>query len=156
MDSKIEMMSQMVAGMLQNIVDEQVAKNATTNLDSVLEFIKNASVGYIGVQRDEKTLLPTFYYKKIPSIDDDTQVIILDPMLATGGSLSYAIDLVKKEGAKNIICATIVSVQEGIDKVLNNHPNVSIYTCAKDLKLNEKGYIVPGLGDCGDRLFGTK
>lgn len=124
-------------------------------LDGFLDLIPNASVGYIGVKRNEETLKPIEYFVKLPKIDDNTDIIVLDPMLATGGSASYAIDIIKKNGGKKIIFASIVSAPEGIELIEKNHPDVKLYTCAKDIKLNDIGYIVPGLGDCGDRLFGT-
>lgn len=122
------------------------------------EIIPTAKVGYIGLFRDEKTLEPHEYYAKFPDtiIDDNTITLVVDPMLATGGSAIAAIDMIKKRGAKNIKFACIVSAPEGLHALSKAHPDIEIFAATEDEKLNEKGYIVPGLGDCGDRLFGTK
>lgn len=117
----------------------------------------DAKISHLGVYRDEETLLPVRYYFKFPEIENKRNVVvfILDPMLATGGSMNYAINEVKLKGIKNIIICSLVSAPEGVNEVLKLHADVKIYTCSLDKKLNEKGYIVPGLGDAGDRLFGT-
>lgn len=125
-------------------------------VDGVSRLIPQSKVGYIGLYRDEETLEPKLYYAKFPSNMPDSTVIVLDPMLATGGSCVKAIDILKERGAKHIIYMGIVGVDEGIQNVQKHHPDVDIYLAAKDECLNENGYIVPGLGDCGDRLFGTK
>ncbi|MBP3284724.1 MAG: uracil phosphoribosyltransferase [Clostridia bacterium] len=125
-------------------------------LDGVLNIIPNAKVGHIGLFRNEDTLEPTQYYFKVPSGIEERTVIILDPMLATGGSACDAIASVKKIGVKNIKFLCIISAPEGIARIQKEHPDVQIYTTSVDEKLNEKGYIVPGLGDAGDRIFGTK
>jgi uracil phosphoribosyltransferase len=125
-------------------------------LDAFTDMIPTAQVGHIGIVRDEKTLQPTTYIEKIPFIAAKTSVFILDPMLATGGTLVKAIDRLKEKGAKNITYLGLVGVQTGIDYVVKHHPDVVMYLAARDSHLNEKGYIVPGLGDCGDRLYGTE
>jgi len=125
-------------------------------LDGALELIPNAKVGHLGLYRDEKTLQPVEYYAKFPSTLSEAMVILLDPMLATGGSSSAALSILKKKGAKEIKCLSLVSAPEGVKKMSNDHPDVLIYTASVDRQLNERGYIVPGLGDAGDRLFGTR
>lgn len=125
-------------------------------VDGVLRLIPAAKVGHIGLYRDEKTLKPVEYFCKLPQDIGDREVIITDPMLATGGSAADAITMLKKRGAKNIRLMCLIAAPEGIKKVMDSHPDVDIYVAAIDEKLNEHGYIVPGLGDAGDRLFGTK
>lgn len=125
-------------------------------VEGIQVLIPQAKVGYIGLYRNEETLEPQLYYAKFPSNISNATVILVDPMLATGGSCVKAIDVLKEHGAKNIIYMGIVGVQEGIDNVQKAHPDIDIFLASKDECLNEKGYIVPGLGDCGDRLFGTK
>jgi uracil phosphoribosyltransferase len=125
-------------------------------LDGALDLIPNAKVGHIGLYRDEKTLQPIEYYAKFPPVMSEAIVIMLDPMLATGGSSSAAISLLKKKNAKKLKCLSLVSAPEGISRMHEDHPDVMIYTASIDRKLNENGYIVPGLGDAGDRLYGTK
>ena len=125
-------------------------------VEGIQRLIPQSKVGYIGLFRNEETLEPELYFAKLPSNIAEATVLLVDPMLATGGSCAKAISVLKEKGAKNIIYMGVVGVQEGIDKVHNAHPDVDIFLAAKDEKLNEKGYIVPGLGDCGDRLFGTK
>ncbi|MGR3290243.1 MAG: uracil phosphoribosyltransferase [Paracoccaceae bacterium] len=125
-------------------------------LDGVLELIPAARVGFVGLYRDEKTLKPVQYYYKVPDGLSERLVIALDPMLATGNSSVAAIDLLKKSGAKNIRFMCLLAAPEGIARMKDAHPDVQIVTAAIDEKLNEVGYIVPGLGDAGDRMFGTK
>ena len=125
-------------------------------VEGIQRLIPQAKVGYVGLARNEETLEPELYYAKFPSNIGEATVFVVDPMLATGGSCAKAIEILKEKGAKNIIYMGIVGVDEGINKVRGEHPDVDIFLAAKDEKLNEKGYIVPGLGDCGDRLFGTK
>ena len=125
-------------------------------VDGLTAVIPQAKVGHIGLARDEKTLQPQEYYVKFPDSITESTVILVDPMLATGGSVSYAIKLLKNRGIKDIIYAGIVGAPEGVKRIKKDHPDVDIYLAALDDKLNEVGYIVPGLGDCGDRLFGTK
>ena len=125
-------------------------------LDGVLELIPSARVGFVGLYRDEETLKPVQYYFKVPTELEDRLVIAVDPMLATGNSSVAAIDLLKQAGAKNIRFLCLLAAPEGIERMQQAHPDVPIVTAAIDSHLNEKGYIVPGLGDAGDRMFGTK
>lgn len=125
-------------------------------LDGMLELIPSARVGFVGLYRDEKTLQPVQYYFKVPDHLDERMVIAVDPMLATGNSSVAAIDLLKKAGAKNIRFLCLLAAPEGIARMEEAHPDVPIVTAAVDSHLNEHGYIVPGLGDAGDRMFGTK
>ncbi len=124
-------------------------------VNGFLEIIPDANVGHIGLQRNEDTLEPIKYYSKTPNNIDEATVVLLDPMLATGGSSSEAIKYLKNRGAKNCIFACLVAAPEGVEKLFNDHPDVKIFISAYDRKLNEKGYILPGLGDAGDRTFGT-
>ena len=128
-------------------------------VDGMLSLLPNAKVGHIGMYRDHETLKPVPYYCKLPSEIsevDTTQVIVLDPMLATGGSGSAAINFLKQQGAKHIKFMCLIASQAGIDALTKDHPDVDVYAAAFDKDLNEHAYIVPGLGDAGDRLFGTK
>ncbi len=125
-------------------------------VDGILELIPAAKVGHIGMYRDEETLEPHEYFIKLPDDIDSRQLLVVDPMLATGGSAIMAIDSLKKRGATNIKFVCLVSAPEGVKALRDAHPDVDIYTAALDDHLNENGYIVPGLGDAGDRLFGTK
>ena len=124
-------------------------------LEPFLNVIPAAKVGHIGLERDHETLLPREYYCKLPDDIAEREVIVLDPMLATGGSGSAAIEFIKKRGAKNIRFACIIAAPVGIEVIKKDHPDVDIYVGCLDEKLNDVGYIVPGLGDAGDRLFGT-
>ena len=125
-------------------------------VDGIRDLIPTAKVGHIGLYRDEETLEPQTYYAKFPKEIESGTVILVDPMLATGGSLVKGIEILKEKGAKDIIYVGLVGAPEGIKKVQEAHPDVHIFLAALDEKLNENGYIVPGLGDCGDRIFGTK
>ncbi len=125
-------------------------------VDGMLEIIPNAKVGHIGLYRDPDTHKPVEYYCKMPEDIDQRQIYIVDPMLATGGSASAAIDFVKQRGGKNIIFMCLIAATEGIEVLQREHPDVDIYIAAKDEELNENKYIVPGLGDAGDRIFGTR
>jgi len=125
-------------------------------LDGVLELIPSARVGFVGLYRDEETLQPVQYYFKVPEGLDERLVIAVDPMLATGNSSVAAVDLLKKAGAKNLRFMCLLAAPEGIARMQEAHPDVPIVTAAIDDRLNEIGYIVPGLGDAGDRMFGTK
>ena len=125
-------------------------------VEGILTLIPSAKVGHIGLFRDPETLEPVKYYCKMPSDIAERDVIILDPMLATGGSAAAAITFVKEYGVKNIKLMNILAAPEGIARVRQEHPDVDIYVAAVDEKLNNHGYIVPGLGDAGDRIFGTK
>ncbi len=122
--------------------------------NGVISMLPTAKIGHIGLYRDEKTLKPVEYFCKLPNVENPL-VLVCDPMLATGGSSSDAISILKKKGFKNIRLLCLVGAPEGVKKVLEDHPDVEIYLCALDEKLNEKGYIIPGLGDAGDRIFGT-
>ena len=125
-------------------------------VNGILNLIPNAKVGHIGLYRDPATLEPVEYYCKLPDDAEHRQLIVLDPMLATGGSASAAISFIKQRGCNNIRLVNLIAAPEGIARVQKDHPDVDIYVAACDEKLNDHGYIVPGLGDAGDRLFGTK
>ena len=125
-------------------------------LDGVLSLVSSARVGFLGMYRDEETLQPVEYYVKLPGDLDQRDAIVLDPMLATGNSSVAAIETVKKAGARSVMLVCLVAAPEGIDHVHADHPDVHIVTAAVDRGLNEKGFIVPGLGDAGDRLYGTR
>jgi uracil phosphoribosyltransferase len=124
--------------------------------NGILRLIPNALVGHLGIYRDSNTLAPVPYYHKFPEKLEEKECIVLDPMLATGGSAAYAVDILKKQGALNIKFVCIIAAPEGINTLYQAHPDVCIYTASIDQHLNDHGYIVPGLGDAGDRLFGTK
>jgi uracil phosphoribosyltransferase len=125
-------------------------------VDGISDLISNARIGHIGIYRDHDTLKPMTYYSKFPENLSGSIVMVLDPMLATGGSSSDAIKVLKEHGAKSIKLVCIVGAPEGIDRITKDHPDVQIFIAGLDEKLNINGYIVPGLGDAGDRLFGTK
>ena len=125
-------------------------------VDGILELIPAAKVGHIGLYRDEETFEPHEYFVKLPEDIDARQSFVVDPMLATGGSAIMAIDALKERGASNIKFVCLVAAPEGVKALQEAHPDIDIYTASLDEKLNEHGYIVPGLGDAGDRLFGTK
>ena len=125
-------------------------------VDGLLSLVPAAKVGHIGMYRDEETLKPVEYLVKLPEDIDQRQIFVVDPMLATGGSAILAVDSLKKRGAANIKFVCLVAAPEGVKKLQEAHPDIDIYTASLDEKLNEHGYIVPGLGDAGDRLFGTK
>ncbi|MBQ7182528.1 MAG: uracil phosphoribosyltransferase [Clostridia bacterium] len=125
-------------------------------VDGILELVPNAKVGHIGLYRDPQTLLPVEYYCKLPEDAEHRQLIVLDPMLATGGSAAAAISFIKQRGCSNIRLVNLIAAPEGIAHIQKEHPDVDIYVAALDEKLNDHGYIIPGLGDAGDRLFGTK
>ena len=125
-------------------------------VDGVLQMIPSAKVGHIGMYRDEETLKPHEYFFKMPPDIEERECIIVDPMLATGGSANMAIEALKKRGARNIRLAVLVAAPEGVKAIQDANPDVDIYAAALDEKLMDNGYIYPGLGDAGDRLFGTK
>ncbi|QTX33593.1 uracil phosphoribosyltransferase [Aminithiophilus ramosus] len=125
-------------------------------VEGILRLIPNAKVGHVGLYRDPETLEPVEYYCKLPNDIQERDIFILDPMLATGGSAVAAIDLVKRQGGKKISLVNLIAAPEGVRRVHASHPEIDIYVAALDEKLNDHGYIVPGLGDAGDRLFGTK
>lgn len=125
-------------------------------LDGILELIPAARVGFVGLYRDPETLQPVQYYCKLPAGLDERVTIVVDPMLATGNSSAAAVDLIKAEGAKEVIFLCLLAAPEGVARMQAAHPDVRIVTAALDSHLNDHGYIVPGLGDAGDRMFGTK
>ena len=125
-------------------------------VDGLLQLVPSARVGHVGLYRDPKTLQAVEYYYKVPQQLEDRDVLVCDPMLATGGSATAAITFLKEYGCKHIKLMSIIGAPEGIKKVQEEHPDVDIFVAAEDEKLNEHGYIVPGLGDAGDRIFGTK
>jgi len=124
-------------------------------VNGFLQIIPEAKVGHIGLQRDEETLKPVEYYYKVPKHLESAEVVMLDPMLATGGSASEALKYLKNRGASKLAFACLVAAPEGIEKIKTEHPDVKIFAAAMDRELNTKGYILPGLGDAGDRTFGT-
>lgn len=124
-------------------------------VDGMLDLIPAAKVGHIGMYRDHETMEPVEYFVKLPTDIHERQLFVVDPMLATGGSAIAAIDALKKRGASTIKFVCLVAAPEGVEALRNAHPDVDIYSAALDEKLNENGYILPGLGDAGDRLFGT-
>jgi len=125
-------------------------------MDGVLECVPSAKVSVVGMYRDEETLEPVPYFQKLVSQIDERLALIVDPMLATGGSLIATIDLLKEAGCKSIKCLVLVAAPEGVEALKQAHPDVELYTAAIDDHLNEHGYIIPGLGDAGDKIFGTK
>jgi uracil phosphoribosyltransferase len=139
-----------------NVVLVPVLRAGLGMVDGIKRMIPTAKIGHIGLYRNEVTLQPCEYYLKVPQDLDKAMVFILDPMLATGGSACKAISLLKEKGAQNIKLICLVGVQQGVDAVQKMHPDVDIFLTSLDEKLNKIGYIVPGLGDAGDRLFGTK
>ena len=143
-----------------HIIEKQVAivpilRAGLGMVDALMSLIPAAKVGHIGLYRDHDTLQPVEYYCKLPTDIEQRQVLVLDPMLATGGSSAAAIEFIKKRGAKKIKLVCVIGAPEGVEAVQKAHPDVDIYVGALDEKLNENGYILPGLGDAGDRLFGT-
>lgn len=157
-DAEIEtpvakMMGKQISGKKLGIVP--VLRAGLGMVQGMLNLIPTAKVGHIGLYRNPQTLEPVEYYCKLPDVED-RDFIIVDPMLATGGSASAAIMLLKEKGIKNIKLMCLVAAPEGVQKVNADHPDVRIYVAALDDKLNDQGYIVPGLGDAGDRIFGTK
>ena len=139
-----------------NYVFVPILRAGTGMLDGIIKLIPNAKIGHVGMYRDENTFKPNVYYFKVPKDISKKEVLVLDPMLATGGSGIDAIILLKEKGVKKIKFVCIISAPEGIKKMQEIHPDVQIYTASIDKKLNENAYIVPGLGDAGDRIFGTK
>jgi uracil phosphoribosyltransferase len=139
----------------QNVVLIPVLRAGLGMVEGFLQLIPDAKLGHIGLERNETTLLPNSYYLKTPKKLGNAEVILLDPMLATGGSASAAIRSLKKRGAKNIVFACLLAAPEGVKKMFRDHSDLIIFTAALDRQLNKKGYILPGLGDAGDRTFGT-
>ena len=146
--------SRMLSGKKVGIVP--ILRAGLGMVDGVLNLVPAARVGHIGLYRDPETLQPVEYYCKLPDASQNRELLVLDPMLATGGSASAAITFLKQRGCHNIRLVNLIAAPEGIARVQKDHPDVNIYVAACDEKLNEHGYIVPGLGDAGDRLFGTK
>ena len=147
-------MANVIAG--KKMVVVPILRAGLGMVDGILQMIPSARIGHIGIFRDEETLQPVEYFAKFPDGLDQRDIFIVDPMLATGGSAIAAINSIKKRGAKNIKLVCLVGAPEGVKAVNEAHPDVTIYLASLDEKLNEKGYIVPGLGDAGDRIFGTK
>ncbi len=143
------------AKLTHDIILVPVLRAGLGMVNGFLQIIPEAKVGHIGLQRDEETLKPIEYYYKVPKHLETAEVVMLDPMLATGGSASEALKYLKKRGATKLVFACLVAAPEGIDKIKSEHPDVKIYAAALDRQLNSKGYILPGLGDAGDRTFGT-
>ena len=141
--------------MASDVVVVPVLRAGLGMLDAVLELVPTARVGYIGLQRDEHTAIASRYYSKLPQGLSDSYVLMIDPMLATGGSASAALDLLRQAGASGVRIVCIVAAPEGVAVLEREHPDVSIYTPVVDSHLNSQKYIVPGLGDFGDRLYGT-
>jgi len=141
--------------LLHDVVLIPVLRAGLGMVDGFLEIIPDAKLGHVGLERNEITLEPNTYYLKTPKDLKNSDVILLDPMLATGGSASAAITFLKKRGAKNLVFACLISAPEGVKKMLKEHPDLIIFTAVLDRQLNKKGYILPGLGDAGDRTFGT-
>ncbi len=139
-----------------DIVVVPVLRAGMGMLDAVLKLVPTARVGFVGLYRDPVTKQPVEYYEKLPPVRDPALAIVIDPMLATGGSLVAAIDLLKRHGYREIVVLTILSAPEGLRAVETAHPDVAVFTGAVDECLNDHKYIVPGLGDAGDRLFGTQ
>ena len=146
--------TQVIAGKKLAIVP--ILRAGLGMVDGIMSLVPAAKVGHIGLYRDPNTLEPVEYYCKLPADAQEREILLVDPMLATGGSASAAIGFLKKRGCKNIKLMVLVAAPEGIEYLTNKHPDVEIYAGAVDKCLNENGYIVPGLGDAGDRIFGTK
>ena len=145
-----------VQQLAKNVIIVPILRAGLGMVDGIQMIIPTAKIGHVGMYRDEETLEPHEYYAKFPKEIVGGTVLVVDPMLATGGSASAAITAVKQRGATDIRYVGLVGCPEGVAKLNEDHPDVDIYLAAMDEKLNEVGYIVPGLGDCGDRLFGTK
>lgn len=146
----------MTKELAKDIVLVPILRAGLGMVNGIADLIPTVKIAHVGLYRDEETLIPHTYFEKYPKNVKDAIVIIVDPMLATGGSAIVAIDMVKKQGAENIRLACLVGAPEGVQAVEKAHPDVNIYLAALDEKLNDKGYIIPGLGDAGDRIFGTK
>jgi uracil phosphoribosyltransferase len=146
----------MIPTLAKEVVIVPILRAGLGMVAGIQQLIPTAKVGHVGMYRDEETLKPQQYYFKVPPTIQDATVLVLDPMLATGGSVAAAVTLLKNAGAKDIRFVGIVGCPTGVDVLKNAHPDVDIYLAALDPKLNDKSYIVPGLGDAGDRLYGTK
>lgn len=149
-----KMKSEVIAGKKVGLVP--ILRAGLGMVDGMLNLLPAAKVGHVGLYRDPETLKPVEYYCKLPQDIHERELIVLDPMLATGGSAEAAITFLEERGATNIKLVVLIAAPEGIEEVHSKHPNVDIYVGSIDEKLNEQGYIIPGLGDAGDRLFGTK
>ena len=150
----VEAIGKQIAGKKVGIVP--ILRAGLGMVNGLLELMPMAKVGHVGMYRDPETLQPVEYYCKLPSDLSERRIIVTDPMLATGGSAAAAISLLKEKGAKEIQLMCLVAAPEGVEVVNKAHPDVRIYVAALDEKLNDHGYILPGLGDAGDRIFGTK
>lgn len=148
------MKTRMLAGMPIGVVP--ILRAGLGMVDGIMRLIPNAKVGHIGLYRDPDSLQPVEYYCKLPSDSEQRLLVVLDPMLATGGSASAAITFIKQRGSTNIKLVNLIAAPEGIERIQKDHPDVDVYVAALDTRLNEHGYILPGLGDAGDRLYGTK
>ncbi len=137
-----------------NVIAVPILRAGLGLLPAVTRLLPDVQVGYVGLERDEETLQPSSYYLKVPPLDD-RPVLLLDPMLATGGSASFAAHLLRERGATDLTLVCVVAAPEGVERLTSDHPDVRIVTAGLDARLNDVGYIVPGLGDFGDRLFGT-
>ena len=140
----------------EDLVVVPILRAGVGMLEGILDLVPTARVGFLGMYRDEETKQPVSYYEKLPRETKDAMCIVIDPMLATGGSTVAAIDVLKKAGARKIVVVCIVTCPEGLRTVESAHPDVNIYTASIDEGLDDRKYIVPGLGDAGDRLFGTR
>ncbi|NLY85505.1 MAG: uracil phosphoribosyltransferase [Tissierellia bacterium] len=149
-----KMKSQVISGKKVGIIP--ILRAGLGMVDGMLQLIPTAKVGHVGVYRDPETLKPVEYYCKLPQDIEERELIVLDPMLATGGSAIAAINFLKEKGAKSIKLVCLIAAPEGVKALQDAHPDVDIYVASVDERLNEHAYIVPGLGDAGDRLFGTK
>ncbi|MDZ7345071.1 MAG: uracil phosphoribosyltransferase [candidate division KSB1 bacterium] len=132
-----------------------ILRAGITMVDGMAKLLPHASIGHLGIYRNEQTLQPVIYFKKLPPFTPEDRIILVDPMLATGGSAVASLELLQNAGAKNLYVATLIAAPEGIKKIQHHFPEVSIYTAAVDRQLNANGYILPGLGDAGDRQFNT-
>lgn len=142
--------------LIERVILVPVLRAGLAMLFAVQDFLPAAAVGFVGLERDEQTAQAREYYQKLPSIFSTNKVVILDPMLATGGSFSETARIVKRRGAKSVVLASIIAAREGIQRAQTNHPDIRIYTGVIDPTLNDRKFIVPGLGDFGDRYFGTE
>lgn len=157
----VEVQTPMVKTICKQLVGKKTAiipilRAGLGMVDGVRKIIPAAKIGHIGLYRDEETLEPVEYFCKLPKDIEEREIILVDPMLATGGSAIDAVKMLKKRGAKNIRFVGLIAAPEGIDTFIKAHPDVDVYVASIDERLNENGYILPGLGDAGDRLFGTK
>jgi uracil phosphoribosyltransferase len=154
-ETPIEMAEgKVIAGRMMGLIP--ILRAGLGMVDGVLKIIPSAKVGHIGLYRDHETLLPVEYYCSLPSDVAERELIVIDPMLATGGSANAALDMLKRKGCRPTKLMCLIAAPEGVKAVQEKHPDIDIYLAALDQKLNEQGYIVPGLGDAGDRLYGTK